>query len=211
MCSRLREGFDCPGCAWPEPREADGEHRKPAEFYENGAKAVAEEATKRRVGPEFFAQHSIEELEAAKRRGAKIIAVNPLPEAGLMRFRNPQNLSGVIGRGRLILQTLRSHDQYNTTIYGLSDRYRGIEGGRRVVFINPEDLAERGFADGDLVDLVSEWTQDGTVSERRAALFRAVAYRAHPAAPRRTSPRRTPSSRWIRWPKSPAPRCPRPS
>jgi anaerobic selenocysteine-containing dehydrogenase len=57
-----REGFDCPGCAWPEPREGDGEHRKLAEFCENGAKAVAEEATKRRVGPEFFAQHSIADL-----------------------------------------------------------------------------------------------------------------------------------------------------
>src|SRR3979411_255250 len=54
-----REGFDCPGCAWPEPRQADGERRKLAEFCENGAKAVAEEATKRRVGAEFFAEHSI--------------------------------------------------------------------------------------------------------------------------------------------------------
>ena len=75
--------------------------------------------------------------------------------------------------GRLLLQTLRSHDQYNTTIYGLDDRYRGIHGGRRVVFVHPDDLAELGFADGDLVDLVSEWT-DG--AERRAETFRLVAY-----------------------------------
>lgn len=47
--------------------------------------------------------------------------------------------------GRLILQTLRSHDQYNTTIYGLSDRYRGVEGGRRVVFVNPVDIANFGL------------------------------------------------------------------
>ena len=53
-----RDGFDCPGCAWPEPREVDGGRRKVAEFCENGAKAVAEEATTRRVGPEFFAVHS---------------------------------------------------------------------------------------------------------------------------------------------------------
>ena len=51
--------------------------------------------------------------------------------------------------GRLLLQTVRSHDQYNTTIYGLDDRYRGIHGGRRVVFVNPDDLAALGLADGD--------------------------------------------------------------
>ncbi len=39
-----------------------------------------------------------------------------------------------------MLQTLRSHDQYNTTIYGLDDRYRGVKGGRRVVFVNPADI-----------------------------------------------------------------------
>jgi molybdopterin-dependent oxidoreductase alpha subunit len=74
--------------------------------------------------------------------------------------------------GRLLLQTLRSHDQYNTTIYGLDDRYRGVHGGRRVVFVNPDDLAELGLADGAMVDLVSEWT-DGV---RRAEAFRVVAY-----------------------------------
>ena len=76
--------------------------------------------------------------------------------------------------GHLVLQTLRSHDQFNTTIYGLSDRYRGIEGGRRVVFVNPADIAEFGFADGDLVDLVTRWTEDD--HERRASAFRIVAY-----------------------------------
>ncbi|GAA4942771.1 FdhF/YdeP family oxidoreductase [Actinoplanes utahensis] len=75
--------------------------------------------------------------------------------------------------GRLVLQTLRSHDQFNTTVYGLDDRYRGISQGRRVVFINAADLDELGFADGDVVDLVSEWT-DGV--ERRADRFRLVAY-----------------------------------
>ncbi|GHF61990.1 molybdopterin-dependent oxidoreductase alpha subunit [Amycolatopsis bartoniae] len=77
-----------------------------------------------------------------------------------------------VPEGRLLLQTLRSHDQYNTTIYGLSDRYRGIENGRRVVLVHAQDLAELGFADGELVDLVSEW-EDG---ERRAERFRLVAY-----------------------------------
>ncbi|MEU2363420.1 FdhF/YdeP family oxidoreductase [Streptomyces noursei] len=75
--------------------------------------------------------------------------------------------------GRLLLQTLRSHDQYNTTIYGLDDRYRGIKNGRRVVLVNPDDADRLGFADGAYADLVSEWT-DG--SERRAPGFRIVHY-----------------------------------
>ncbi|MGB3484944.1 MAG: FdhF/YdeP family oxidoreductase [Mycobacterium sp.] len=82
-----------------------------------------------------------------------------------------------VPEGRLILQTMRSHDQYNTTIYGLDDRYRGVKGGRRVVFCHPDDIAAAGFADGDRVDLVSEWVlADGTVEERRADDFRLVPY-----------------------------------
>jgi anaerobic selenocysteine-containing dehydrogenase len=77
-----------------------------------------------------------------------------------------------VPEGHLVLQTVRSHDQFNTTIYGLDDRYRGIKGGRRVVFVNSDDLAARGLRDGDLVDLVSVWS-DG---ERYAKGFRAVAY-----------------------------------
>ncbi len=78
-----------------------------------------------------------------------------------------------IPRGRLLLQTLRSHDQYNTTIYGKDDRYRGIHGGRRVIMVNPKDIQQLGFAENDIVDLVSEW-RDGV--ERRAEEFRIVAY-----------------------------------
>ncbi|MDO5736635.1 MAG: FdhF/YdeP family oxidoreductase [Propionibacteriaceae bacterium] len=75
--------------------------------------------------------------------------------------------------GRLLLQTLRSHDQFNTTVYGNDDRYRGIRGGRRVVMVNPDDLAELGLADADQVDLVSEFS-DGV--ERRAPGFRVVSF-----------------------------------
>ena len=74
--------------------------------------------------------------------------------------------------GHLLLQTLRSHDQFNTSIYGLDDRYRGIKGGRRVVFVNADDLALLGLVDGQHVDLVSV-APDG---ERRAPDFRIVAY-----------------------------------
>jgi molybdopterin-dependent oxidoreductase alpha subunit len=76
--------------------------------------------------------------------------------------------------GHLILQTMRSHDQFNTTIYGFSDRYRGIERGRRVVFVNPLDIEELGFHDGAVVDLVTHWPGDDHL--RRAHAFRIVAY-----------------------------------
>jgi molybdopterin-dependent oxidoreductase alpha subunit len=78
-----------------------------------------------------------------------------------------------IPAGRLLLQSLRSHDQYNTTIYGLDDRYRGIRHGRRVVFVHPSDLAALGIADGSYVDLISEWPGD---ADRTAEQFRVVAY-----------------------------------
>ena len=82
-----------------------------------------------------------------------------------------------VPEGRLILQTLRSHDQYNTTIYGLDDRYRGVKGGRRVVFVNPTDIEAFGLTDGARVDLVSEYTgESGALEERRAEDFLVVPY-----------------------------------
>ncbi|GAA4600444.1 molybdopterin-dependent oxidoreductase alpha subunit [Actinoplanes octamycinicus] len=95
----------------------------------------------------------------------------PTPEGKAVFTVSPLEVL-TVPEGRLVLQTLRSHDQFNTTIYGLDDRYRGIRSGRRVVFISAADLAELGFADGELVDLISEWP-DG---ERRADRFRLVEY-----------------------------------
>jgi molybdopterin-dependent oxidoreductase alpha subunit len=77
--------------------------------------------------------------------------------------------------GHLLLQTLRSHDQWNTIPYAMNDRYRGIHNARRVVLVNPDDLTALGLADRDLVDLVTVW-HDGI--ERRAENFRVVAYPA---------------------------------
>ncbi len=74
--------------------------------------------------------------------------------------------------GHLVLQTVRSHDQFNTTVYGMDDRYRGVHGTRMVVFVNAADLVRLGFRDGETVDLVSVW-DDG---ERRAEGFRIVSY-----------------------------------
>jgi molybdopterin-dependent oxidoreductase alpha subunit len=93
--------------------------------------------------------------------------------SGKARFTVNELMTVQVPKGRLLLQTVRSHDQYNTTIYGLNDRYRGIHNGRRVVFVNPADLAELGIEDGTMVDLISEW-KDGV--DRRAKAFRVVSY-----------------------------------
>ncbi|HSI02940.1 MAG TPA: FdhF/YdeP family oxidoreductase [Myxococcota bacterium] len=77
-----------------------------------------------------------------------------------------------LGSEQLVLMTLRSHDQFNTTIYGLDDRYRGIKNGRRVVFLNQADIRARGLASGQYVDIVSHF---GT-STRRADRFMVVPY-----------------------------------
>ncbi|WP_101948775.1 FdhF/YdeP family oxidoreductase [Mycobacterium sp. 3519A] len=77
--------------------------------------------------------------------------------------------------GHLVLQTMRSHDQWNTVPYAPNDRYRGIKNGRRIVLINPADIEELGLVDRQMVDLVSTW-DDGV--ERRAENFRVVAYPA---------------------------------
>ncbi len=75
--------------------------------------------------------------------------------------------------GRLILQTLRSHDQFNTTIYSLNDRYRGIKNGRDVVFVNPDDLTELSLEDGQRVDIFSEWQGE---ADRVLRNYRVVSY-----------------------------------
>jgi anaerobic selenocysteine-containing dehydrogenase len=74
--------------------------------------------------------------------------------------------------GELMLTTIRSHDQFNTTIYGENDRYRGIANGRRVLFIHADDIAERDLQSGSLVDLIS---RDGNES-RKAERFKLVPY-----------------------------------
>lgn len=80
--------------------------------------------------------------------------------------------------GRLLMMTIRSHDQYNTTVYGLDDRYRGITHGRRVVMMNADDATSRGLAAGDVVDLESRG-DDGTV--RTAERFVVVPYALPPS------------------------------
>jgi molybdopterin-dependent oxidoreductase alpha subunit len=97
-------------------------------------------------------------------------------KADLIPFRHDDPATPDAARGDpdvLILTTVRSHDQYNTTIYGLNDRYRGVKGRRDVVFAHPDDLAARGLADGDRVDLTAAFPEDA--ADRSVRGFTAVA------------------------------------
>jgi molybdopterin-dependent oxidoreductase alpha subunit len=76
----------------------------------------------------------------------------------------------------LVLTTVRSHDQYNTTIYGKNDRYRGVTGRRDVLFMHAQDLAERGLAHGDMVDIEAVAECDQAAEPRIVRNFVAVAY-----------------------------------
>ncbi len=92
--------------------------------------------------------------------------------SGKAQFRPSKLVKTEIAAGRLLLTTIRSHDQFNTTIYSRNDRYRGIEGGRRVIFMNEDDIASRDLQPGQVVDLTSHF-DDG---ERHARRFVIVPY-----------------------------------
>jgi molybdopterin-dependent oxidoreductase alpha subunit len=81
------------------------------------------------------------------------------------------------GEGRLMLATVRSHDQFNTTIYSNDDRYRGLKGLRTVIFMNEDDMRERGLGEFDLIDVTS-FSKDGTT--RIVHGYRAVRYEIPP-------------------------------
>jgi anaerobic selenocysteine-containing dehydrogenase len=74
--------------------------------------------------------------------------------------------------GQFLMMTIRSHDQFNTTVYGLEDRYRGIHQGRRVVLMNKEDIGAAGLHEGQSVDLFSHFEGE----ERVARHFTVVPY-----------------------------------
>lgn len=114
-----------------------------------------------RVPGGFHLHHPNRERQFPNAIGRALFCAHPL------RGARPQP-----GGDELQLMTVRSHDQYNTTVYGLDDRYRGVRGMRRVCFIAQADLDRLGLHDGQHVDLVSVW-DDG---ERVAEDFRLVAY-----------------------------------
>jgi anaerobic selenocysteine-containing dehydrogenase len=75
--------------------------------------------------------------------------------SGRAEFLLPQAPVARSGADALVLTTIRSHDQYNTTVYGNDDRYRGVFGRRDVVFMNALDLSARGLKHGDVVDIAT--------------------------------------------------------
>lgn len=91
--------------------------------------------------------------------GKAKFTLNPLPDVS-------------VRPGHFIMMTIRSHDQYNTTIYGLDDRYRGIENERRVVLMHPKDIEQLGLRPKDLVTLISD--ADGVL--RRAERFHVIPF-----------------------------------
>ena len=113
----------------------------------------------------FYLGNAAAELRFATQSGKAQFSATPLPET----------LFPQIGaeKAPFVLQTLRSHDQYNTTIYGLDDRYRGVYGQREVLFIHPEDLANLGLQDGELVEIETLWN-DGVT--RKVSGFKLVSY-----------------------------------
>jgi molybdopterin-dependent oxidoreductase alpha subunit len=107
----------------------------------------------------FYLPNPIRKREFKTDDGKAHFTVHPLPQIKL----EP---------GEFLMMTMRSHDQFNTTIYGLDDRYRGIRNGRRIVFLNAEDMSSASLNEGQLVDLIGH--HDGV--ERVACGFRVVPY-----------------------------------
>jgi molybdopterin-dependent oxidoreductase alpha subunit len=107
----------------------------------------------------FYLPNPIRERKFNTKDGRAHFTVHPLPAIKL-------------GPEEFLMMTMRSHDQFNTTIYGLDDRYRGIRNGRRVVFLNADDIKAGGFETGAVVDLISRY--DG--QERVAGSFTIVPY-----------------------------------
>ena len=98
-----------------------------------------------------------------------VFKVHPVPvDTPLLRARQRKGDAIVFA-----LTTVRSHDQYNTTIYGNDDRYRGVFGQRKVVFVNAEDIQALGMKKGDWVDLHTVWDD---FEERRVDGFKLVSY-----------------------------------
>jgi anaerobic selenocysteine-containing dehydrogenase len=107
----------------------------------------------------FYLPNGARERRFKTASGRALFTVHPLPRHELEV-------------GQFLMMTIRSHDQFNTTIYGLDDRYRGIRNGRRVVLLNPDDMREAGFIQGQIVDLISHFENQ----ERRAPRFVIVPY-----------------------------------
>ncbi|WP_396590420.1 FdhF/YdeP family oxidoreductase [Allomuricauda sp. R78024] len=119
-----------------------------------------EEYSNRSKGSGFYLPNNTREADFSKLPDGKAqFSVCKLPQHNLET-------------DEFVLMTVRSHDQFNTTIYGMHDRYRGIYGERRIVFMNPSDMKNQQLHAQQVVDLVSNY--DG--KERRAEKFKLIPY-----------------------------------
>ena len=111
------------------------------------------------AGPFYLHNAVRDDLRFDNAEGKAKFMVHPIPRHDL-------------APGRFLMMTIRSHDQFNTVVYGLDDRYRGVYGGRRVIFMNRDDMADAGVTEGDLVDLTSHFEGE----ERHAEHWMVVPY-----------------------------------
>ncbi|MEM7588098.1 MAG: FdhF/YdeP family oxidoreductase [Acidobacteriota bacterium] len=107
----------------------------------------------------FYLPNASRERRFNTRSGHARFTINPVPRLD-------------VGPGELRMMTIRTHDQFNTTVYGLNDRYRGLAGSRRIVMMHPADLEERGLVAEQAVDLLGAGKAAGRVAEN----FLAVPY-----------------------------------
>ncbi|MGB1435543.1 MAG: FdhF/YdeP family oxidoreductase [Candidatus Thalassarchaeaceae archaeon] len=87
-------------------------------------------------------------------------------KSGKAEFISHKITSKKVNSNEFLMMTIRSHDQYNTTIYGLNDRYRGISNGRRIIFMNPEDITKNNLEKFQLVDITSHFNGKKRFSEK---------------------------------------------
>lgn len=107
----------------------------------------------------FYLPNAARERVFNTASGKAVFTIHPLPEHNL-------------APDQYLMMTIRSHDQFNTSVYSANDRYRGIDGDRRVVFLHREDIAAAGLREGQAVDLVSHFEGE----ERIARKFTIVSY-----------------------------------
>ncbi len=129
------------------------------EYIDKIAKGF-EDTEEKSKGVGYYLPNNVRNLDFTHLPNGKAqLTINPIPEHHL-------------GSNEFMLMTIRSHDQFNTTIYGMNDRYRGVYNERRVVFMNPEDMASLHFRKREIVHLISNY--DG--KQRKAEQFLVVPY-----------------------------------
>ncbi len=108
-------------------------------------------------GAGFYLPNGPREGKFTTDSGKAKFTVHPIPERPL-------------GEGQFVMMSIRTHDQFNTVVYGLDDRYRGVYNERRVILLNPDDMAEQGIDKGDVLDLTSHFHGETRTAERFIAV-----------------------------------------